>query len=373
MYKSLIKCYLVSLLSFIFIYHATACTVFVFSSDSTIVYGQNLDWKSPIPGLVFINPRGIQKSVLHWKGHWPADGKKKDVFWTSRYVSVTFSCYGRDFIDGGMNEVGLIVDETNLTAKYSPEDDRPGISCQQWMQYQLDNYATVEEVLEHLDELRHDGEGWHYLIADKSGDCAIIEYLNGTAVVHRATDIRYQILTNTTYEQALSHIPMDIAFGGKIDIASGRDAYGNFVHVAALMRDFNQSDQGNAVEFSFHLLSEVSSEYTRRSVVYNSTQNRVLWKTKIYPQLRWFDLNMLDFSQDDPVQYIDVNSNHSGILNDYLMDYTVEVNKEIVEAVLGLSNLSESTMTMLTSRGYTPEDVLDAIALHPTKARRQVK
>ena len=371
--KSLINCYRVCLLFLLIINQAPACTVFVFSTDSTIVYGQNLDWKSPIPGLVFINPRGIKKSVLHWKGHWPAQDKKKDIFWTSRYGSVTFSCYGRDFIDGGMNEVGLMVDETNLTTQYPPEDDRPGISCQQWMQYQLDNFTTVEEVLDHLDELRPDGEGWHYLIADKTGDCAIIEYLNGTAVVHRGTDIKYQILTNTTYKQALSHIPMDKAFGGEIDIASGRDAYGNLIHVAALMRDFNKSNQGNAVEFSFHLLSEVSTDYTRRSLVYNGTQNRVLWKTKINPELRWIDLNMVDFSQDAPVQYIDVNSNHSGILNDYLMDYTVEVNKQIVEAVLGLSNLSESTMIMLTSRGYTPEDVLDSIALHPTKVRRQVK
>jgi len=368
--KSLVNFSFVVLLSFIFIDQTPACTVFVFSTDSTIVYGQNLDWESPVPGLVLINPRGLQKSVLHWKGHWPASGDKKEMLWTSRYGSVTFTCYGRDFIDGGMNEAGLMVDETNLTAEYPPEDDRPGISCQQWMQYQLDNYATVEKVLEHLGELRPDGEGWHYLIADKTGDCAIIEYLNGNAVVYRGADIKYQVLSNTTYNQALSHIPMDKAFGGNIDIASGRDAYGNFVHIAALIRDYNQTSHVNEVEFSFHLLNEVSSNYTRRSVVYNSTQNRVLWKTKINPELRWIDLNLVDFSQDAPVQYIDVNSNHCGILNDYLSDYTVKVNKATVRAVLGLETPSEATLSTIRTRGYTPEDVLNLIASHPTNDSR---
>ena len=157
---------------------------------------------------------------------------------------------------------------------------------------------------------------------------------------------------------------------GILVFASGRDAYGNFVHVAALMRDYIQSDQGNAIDFSFLLLSKVSSEYTRRSVVYNCTQNQVLWKTKINPELRWIDLNMMDFSQNISVQFIDVNSNHSGKLNDYLSDYTVEVNKATVKAVLGLDNLSESSMNILISRGFVPSDVLDAIALHPTKHSR---
>ncbi|UCD77383.1 MAG: hypothetical protein JSW26_18430, partial [Desulfobacterales bacterium] len=123
--------------------HLAACTIFSLSRGAEAVYGQNLDWYDPLPGLVVVNPRGIRKTILDWDGSWPAAGERGPVAWVSRYGSVTFTCYGRDFIEGGMNEAGLMVDETNLTAVYPPEDDRPGVSCTQWMQYQLDNYATV--------------------------------------------------------------------------------------------------------------------------------------------------------------------------------------------------------------------------------------
>ena len=111
--------------------------------------------------------------------------------------------------------------------------DRPSISCTQWMQYQLDNHATVEDVIEHLDDLRPDGEGWHYLIADSTGSCAVIEYLSGDALVYKGDAVEVCALTNTTYAQAMSHIPLDKAFGGKIDIAAGSESYGRFIRIAA--------------------------------------------------------------------------------------------------------------------------------------------
>jgi penicillin V acylase-like amidase (Ntn superfamily) len=144
-----------------------ACSIFSFSTDSGVVYGQNLDWHTPFPGQVIVNKRGIEKGLLPWKGSWPAPADSGTVTWVSRYGSVSFTCYGRDFIEGGMNEAGLMIDQASLSAVYPPDDGRPGISCPQWMQYQLDNFGTVDEVLEHLDELKPDGEGWHYLIADK--------------------------------------------------------------------------------------------------------------------------------------------------------------------------------------------------------------
>lgn len=62
--------------------------------------------------------------------------------------------------------------------------DRPGISCTQWMQYQLDNHATVEDVIEHLDDLRPDGEGWHYLIADSTGSDSYGRFIRIAAESH---------------------------------------------------------------------------------------------------------------------------------------------------------------------------------------------
>lgn len=241
------------MISYVISSGAYACTVFSLCHGSQCVYGQNLDWRDPLPGFVLVNKRGVRKAVLPWKGMWPADGIWKEVEWVSCYGSVTFTCYGRDFIEGGMNEEGLVVDETSLTARYPATDEPPGISCAQWMQYQLDNFATVQEVLAHLNDLRPDGEGWHYLVFDRNGNSAVIEYLEGTPRVYSGDSLQFPILTNTSYAQALTHIPMDKSFGGDIDIASGKDSYGRFVKVAGLLRNYDPTVHGTAVAYALHI------------------------------------------------------------------------------------------------------------------------
>lgn len=329
---------------------SSACSIFSLSSGGDAVFGQNLDWHSHFPGHVVVNPQGIAKSVLPWKGSWPVAYDGDAVTWVSRYGSVTFTCYGRDFIEGGMNEAGLMVDETNLTAVYPPDDGRPGVSCAQWMQYQLDNFATVEEVLAHLGDLRPDGEGWHYLVADLTGACAVIAYLDGSPTVYTGEDVQVCALTNTTYRQALSHISLDAAFGGEIDIASGSDSYARFVRIAALIRDYNPEADGRADDYAFRILDEVSGDTTIRQVVYDAGRARVLWRTPRNPGVRRLDLASLDFSSRRPVRVIDVDVGGQGDVSSHLKDYTLEANRAIVAA----------------TKGPGPEDLLNLIAEHPT-------
>jgi choloylglycine hydrolase len=285
---------------------------------------------------------------------------------------VTFTCYGRDFIEGGMNEAGLVIDETNLSAVYPPDDGRPGVSCPQWMQYQLDNFATVDEVLGHLDDLRPDGEGWHYLIADSTGACAVIEYLSGQATIHSGDAIEVCALTNTTYRQALTHVPLDTAFGGQIDIAAGSDSYGRFVRIAALLRDYNPERDGRDYDYAFRILDDVSCDETLRSVVYDSGRARVLWKTPNNTWVRWLDLRALDLSSDTPTQVLDVEAGGAGDMSALLEDYTVEGNRALVTAVLGAATEDSTVVEELGRRGITFDEALEMIAQNPTSFKPQV-
>jgi choloylglycine hydrolase len=359
---------IVSILCIIFLTPALsrACSVFSLSTERAVVYGQNLDWHTPFPGQVVVNKRGIGKMILPWKGSWPAPADSGVVTWVSRYGSVTFTCYGRDFIEGGMNEAGLMIDETNLTAIYPPDDARPGVSCPQWMQYQLDNFAGVDEVLEHIDDLRPDGEGWHYLIADSSGACAVVEYLSGQPTIYTGNDIEICALTNTTYGQALTHIPLDAAFGGEIDIAAGSDSYGRFVRMAALLRDYVPERDGSAYDYAFHILEEVSCDETLRSVVYDSGLRRVLWTSQDNTSVRWLDLRTLDLSGDTPTQVLDVEVGGAGDVSSLLGDYTVEGNRALVTAVLGTAIDDSTVIAELGRRGLTLDSALEMIAKHPT-------
>lgn len=342
-----------------------ACSIFSFASGTDVVYGQNLDWADPTPGHVVVNQRGVRKAILPWKGWWPAPGERETSTWTSRYGSVTFTCWGRDFIDGGMNEAGLIVDEANLVAIYPPDDGRPGVSCAQWMQYQLDCFSTVEEVLAHLDDLRPDGEGWHYLVADRSGGAAVIEYLDGKPTIYTAEALEVAALTNTTYKQAMSHIPMDKAFGGEIDVAAGSDSYGRFCRIARLLRDYDPTRDVPAADFAFRVLREVSVDDTRRSVVYDAGHERVLWMSKANPEVRWLDLGTLDFSPGRATRIIDADAGGPGDVSSLLRDYTIEANRATVLATAGPRD-DPATAEKLRSRGLTFDEAVELIARHPT-------
>ena len=105
----------------------------------------------------------------------------------------------------GMNEAGLVVALMWLDGTvYPAEDARPSFSVLEWIQYQLDNYGSVSEVLAHADEVRvRGGTPLHYLVGDASGSAATIEYLAGRLVVHTGSTLPTANLTNNTYESSL--------------------------------------------------------------------------------------------------------------------------------------------------------------------------
>jgi choloylglycine hydrolase len=333
----------------------SACSVFSMVKRDEIVCGGNLDWEAPFPGYVLVNPRELTKLVVPWKGSWPDPDGAGDHSWVPRYGSVTLTCYGRDFIEGGMNEAGLVIDQASLWAVYPPEDERPGISCPQWMQYQLDNYATVAEVIEHLDDLRPDGEGWHYLVADSTGACAVIEYPDGKPAVYSGEAAPVCALTNTAYEQALSHLPMDVAFGGEADIASAGDSYGRFVMMATLIRNYDPGYNGRADDFGFGILDSISCEETLRSVIYDIGRRRMLWRTPGNPRIRWLDLETMDFTA--PAQFADIEAG-SGNLDTLLADLSGDANRALVENILGPALQDSAVIEELKRRGFSGEDAI---------------
>lgn len=364
---------------------AGACSIFSLSSAGHTTAGRNLDWDVPLPGCVVVNPSGIEKTVLPWKGAWPegpglgVDGRdgtgqdgsgpespeRETVSWISTYGSVTFTCYGRDFIESGMNEAGLVLAEASLGAEYPPDDGRPGVSCAQWMQYQLDSFATVDEVVEHIDDLRPDGEGFHYLVADAAGDCAIIEYEDGRPLIYAGDDAVVCAITNTTHRRALDHLRMDSAFGGDTDIGLGTDSYGRFARMAAMMRDYDPAVDGARTDYAFRVLGEVESDETLRSVVYDCGGGRVLWRTSGNRDVRWLVLENLDFSPGAPVLMMDVDAGGMGDASGLLAEYTPEVNRATAEAVLGTGEDRADIEKVLAERGLTFDEAVDLVAGHP--------
>ncbi|MCF0163812.1 MAG: linear amide C-N hydrolase [Bacteroidales bacterium] len=106
----------------------------------------------------------------------------------------------------GMNEKGLCVSIMALPKQPSQQDtEKPNVGTTIIMRLMLDRCATVQEALELAEsvDICHDttvGSGYHYMVADASGDCAVIEFdpEGGweTMVVRKEDGVNSMLVTN---------------------------------------------------------------------------------------------------------------------------------------------------------------------------------
>lgn len=199
-----------------------SCTGFCIGEGDKLFVAKSYEWVSDHGALIF-NPRGLEKravflkrrlesevSVLvKWLGKFPTD-YKQPARWIAKYNSITFSQAGVLFPIGGINEKGLIVESlTNRGAV--PEDfgtNSKAINELQWVSYQLDLYASIDEVVEHIRELSvvFDAAALHHFICERSGQCAVIEYSkDGTLIVTRYGKNEIPLLTNHNLTDLVAH------------------------------------------------------------------------------------------------------------------------------------------------------------------------
>jgi hypothetical protein len=154
----------------------------------------NYDWRAH-GGLVFLSPRGQQK-FSKIPSHHPFDAGE---FWLSRYASLTLSQFGRDYPMQGINERGLAGMVLVAPAQYPTIGKRGVITENLWLQYQLDQFSSIQEVAEHLYDfgIRKISADLHWFLCDASGECATVEFSEGQRRIYRTTDDRLQVLTNS--------------------------------------------------------------------------------------------------------------------------------------------------------------------------------
>ena len=106
----------------------------------------------------------------------------------------------------GINEKGLCTSIMALPKQASQQDTpKHDVGTSIIMRLWLDRCATVQEALELLEtvDVRHDanvGSGYHYMVADANGDCAVVEFDKEdkwkTMIVRKASDTNYMLVTN---------------------------------------------------------------------------------------------------------------------------------------------------------------------------------
>lgn len=297
---------------------AQACTTFCLHKGPRALFGKNYDWSVP-DGLLVVNKRGVEKIALLPPSERPAR-------WVSKHGSVTFNQYGREFPNGGMNEAGLAVEIMWLDETRWPDpDSRPSLGSLEWIQYQLDNFSTTGEVVQHLGDLRVTSEAQvHYLACDRSGACVTVEFLNGKPVHHKGA----RALANHTYADSLRFLERS---RGKAEALEGRGSLQRFARAATTAERFAEKGGKDPIRLAFDTLDDVAQgDYTKWSIVYDLPARRIHWRTLGNRSMRFVELKAFDFSCASPVKVLDINTGQGNVTARF-SNYTPEVNRSLVE------------------------------------------
>ncbi|GAB4380724.1 MAG: hypothetical protein Kow0042_30980 [Calditrichia bacterium] len=238
--------------------------------------GKNLDW--PIgDGFIVINPRGISKTALTISG-------KKPARWISKYGSITFNQFGNGFPLCGMNEAGLVVEELSFSPSVYPEvDTLCFVNELQWIQYQLDNYQSTGEVVRSLGSpaIARLMFGLHYLVCDRAGNTAVIEFIDGEIHVYTGKLLEVAVLTNNRYDNSLRYLHHHAGFGGERVVGNGPESPERFVRAASLLREFPTIRDNSPLQFAQKILQSVRQHDTRWSIIYDPLSATIRYRTRL--------------------------------------------------------------------------------------------
>src|ERR1700761_1478980 len=182
-----------------------------------VLVGRSMDWAQDTGTNLWAFPRGLERE----------DGLGGRLTWRSKYGSLVASGYDLMTVDG-FNERGLGAHQLFLseTEYGGPLDGpRPALSLAVWMQYMLDNFATVAEAVAWTEREQpaiapqsdpHTGRPVHLHLAleDKSGASAITDSLDGPPPVHHGRD--YTVMTNSPpFDEQLQRLKTIEGLGGE--------------------------------------------------------------------------------------------------------------------------------------------------------------
>lgn len=314
----------------------SACSrVLSANNGQAVLVGRNMDWPENVDSALWFLPKGIQRSGL-------TEGNA--VAWTAKYSSIVTAStvQGKSFVSDGINEKGL---EANLLwlneSDYGKRDEtKPGLSIALWAQNVLDNYSTVAEAVQ---TIRAGGyqlvdvnipmfiptvgvtearASLHLALADKTGDSAVIEYVNGEPVIYH--DRKYTIMTNSpTFDKQQENLRQYQGFGGNKPLPGTSDAADRFVRASFYLKNLPKPKIFR--EALAHILSvtrnasqpfivslDPKHPYTAATIwrtVGDLTNGYYYYESTISPYLVWADFAEFDSKAGAPAMKLDLSKN----------------------------------------------------------------
>ncbi|MBH0118930.1 linear amide C-N hydrolase [Rhodococcus sp. HM1] len=297
------------------------CTRVVWpDAAGSVLVGRNMDYHRDTGTNLWSLPRGIDRR----------DGVGGSLTWTSKFGSVVAAAFDMMTVDG-MNEAGLSGHILWLAeSDYGTYDpSRPALSMAVWMQYFLDNFATVAEAAAWIEQtevqvvpLGDPATGEvptvHLALDDATGDSAIVEYVDGKATVWH--DRSYQVMTNSpTYDKQLELLREVEGFGGDKPLPGTTDAADRFARAAYYVGRLPEPESGvEAVAGMFSVIRNAAQPFrvpdpdkpyasqTIWQTVGDLTGKRYVFASTTRPNVLWVDLSELDFTEGAPARKLDL-------------------------------------------------------------------
>ncbi|MEJ8574973.1 linear amide C-N hydrolase [Microbaculum marinum] len=287
------------------------CTRVLYGTgNGTFLTGRNMDWSDVhMQTDLWAFPRGMARDGGTGEG---------TVRWTSAYGSVVVAVYDLAVSDG-LNEAGLA---GNLL--YLVESDfgdaaargKPTISVGAWLQYMLDNYATVAEAVAAMGDdpltiITADAPNGkpatvHIALSDAGGDSAIFEFVGGALKIHHSAD--YRVMTNSpVYDQQLAINAYWDLIGGQHFLPGTINAADRFARASYNLKSTPKfTDPRAALAAIFSQMRAVSTPLglsdpdkpnissTLWRTVIDHDARRYFFDSVINPSVIWLDLDKLD-------------------------------------------------------------------------------
>lgn len=309
--------FIVGFIYLVLIPEANACTRIVYTGDNgMVVTGRTMDWKTEMHSNIWIFPRGIERS---------GETGSNSLKWTSKYGSVVTSAFEIASTDG-MNEKGLVANLLWLNESVYPvwDKSKPGLTIAAWVQYMLDNFASVNEAISSLNknsfqlvsDKMPDGTRLatlHLSISDATGDSAILEYIDGKLNIYHSKD--YKVMTNSpTYDKQLALNDYWKSIGGLTFLPGTNRAADRFARASFYVNALPKiGDEKLAVASVFSVIRNVSVPYgisTPDSPEISTTQWRTVsdsknltyfFESSLTPDIFWVNLRDVNLSEGAPV------------------------------------------------------------------------
>ncbi len=314
-----------------------SCTTFCLKNGYQIVYGRNFDFDLG-NGFVATNRKNLSKEAFLLPD-------EKPISWVSKYGSITFNQMGMEFPYEGINEQGLVVAQLSFKAtKYPTIDNRKAIHCLQWIQYQLDVSSSINDVIASDTLLRISNRmpvGVHFLVCDKSGNTATIEFLGGKLVCHTGETLPIPLLQNQSYDISYEYLKKFTGFGGDQiipwkdlnDFQKSNDSLqliqkNKFVVAANQMKNYDNSK--TIIENAFEVLNVVTDNRTQWSSVYDISNMKIHFKNNKHNEVITIDFKDFSFDKNSKSKILDIQSCSTNNILKQFVDYSYELNRKYV-------------------------------------------